>query len=212
MKKVLVAPSILSADFGNLEREIRDIERAGADLIHIDVMDGHFVPNITIGPVVIKGIRKLTKMPLDVHLMIDEPIRYVKEFRDAGSDWITVHYESCDDLPETIEAVRRTGAQTGLSLKPKTAIDERVKQFLPILDVVLIMSVEPGFGGQKFMPEAVPKIIELRKLYKGLISIDGGINAEYAPVVRKAGVDVLVAGTAVFGQKDRAKAIEKLRG
>ncbi len=212
MKKIFIAPSILSADFGNLEREIKDVEDGGADFIHVDVMDGHFVPNITIGPVVIKWIRRRTKLPLDVHLMIDEPIRYIKDFRDAGSDIITVHYEACDNLDETISMIKKSGAKAGISLKPKTPVDKNVSDIVTNLDLVLLMSVEPGFGGQEFMPDVVKKVKELRKTYIGLISIDGGINEKTAKVARDAGVDILVAGTAVFSQKDRRKAIRDLLG
>ena len=210
MKKILIAPSILSADFSDLAREIKDVEEAGADLIHIDVMDGHFVPNITIGPVVIKWIKERTSLPLDVHLMIDNPARYIDDFRKAGSDWITVHYEACDNLAATIQAVRSSGAKVGLSIRPKTAVDQAVKSLLPQLDLVLVMSVEPGFGGQSFMSSVTPKIGELKKEFDGLISIDGGINSATAKIARQAGVDILVAGTAIFGQPDRKKAVAAL--
>jgi len=210
MKKILIAPSILSADFSNLKSEIKDVERAGADLIHIDVMDGHFVPNITIGPVVIKWIRKRTTLPLDVHLMIDDPIRYIKDFHNAGSDMITVHYEACDNLNDTLDMIKTVGAQVGISLKPKTPLDKNVKKIITDLDLVLFMSVEPGFGGQEFIPDVIPKIKELRKMYQGLISIDGGINRETAKIAREAGVDILVAGTAIFNNTNRAQAIRNL--
>ena len=210
MKKVLIAPSILSADFTHLGREIKDVERGGADLIHIDVMDGRFVPNITIGPVVIKWIRKQTALPLDVHLMIDEPIRYINDFRNAGADMITIHYEACQHLEATLENVKSSGAKVGISLKPKTPVDDTVKRIIKSIDLVLCMSVEPGFGGQEFISAVIPKLKELRKSFKGLISIDGGINKETAKIARKAGVDILVAGSAIFNCNDRRQAIHDL--
>jgi ribulose-phosphate 3-epimerase len=211
MSSIQIAPSILSADFSNLEAEIRDVEQAGADIIHVDVMDGHFVPNISIGPVVIEWIRKRTTLPLDVHLMISEPLRYIDDFRNAGSDWITVHAEADSDIHETVAKIRDAGAKTGLCIKPKTVLDSSIITLLPLFDLVLVMSVEPGFGGQSFMPEVLPKITRLRAQFSGLISIDGGINAETAPLASEAGVDILVAGSSVFGAKDRKHAIEILR-
>ena len=212
MSDVLIAPSILSADFGNLSRDIRDIEKAGADVIHIDVMDGHFVPNLTIGPVVIKGVRSATRLPFDVHLMISDPIRYIQDFRAAGADWITVHYEACSELEKTLETVKESGAKAGISIKPKTPVDSDFTRLLPTVDLVLVMSVEPGFGGQSFMPEVVPKIRAIRESFEGHISVDGGINSETAFSVREAGADILVAGSAVFGKTDRSQAIRVLRG
>lgn len=212
MSTVRIAPSILSADFSNLQTEIEDIEKAGADIIHVDVMDGHFVPNLTIGPVVIKWVRKRTQLPLDVHLMIDEPIRYIEEYRKAGADWITVHYEACEEIEKTLDRVKDSGAKVGISIKPKTELNDQLKHLITKTDLVLIMSVEPGFGGQSFMPEVLPKIRELRSLYDGMISIDGGINKNTAKDARDAGVDILVAGSAVFGAKDRKKAIRDIVG
>lgn len=209
-KKILVAPSILSADFSRLGEDIRDIERGGADLIHVDVMDGRFVPNITIGPCVIKSARKVTKLPFDVHLMIEEPLKYVKDFRDAGSDWITIHSEATRDIGKTLEEIKRLGAKAGISIKPGTE-NEEIKPFLEKVDLVLVMTVEPGFGGQSFMPEMVRKVKELRPIYGGMISVDGGVNAENAKLCAEAGADILVAGSYVFKQKDRKKAIESLR-
>jgi ribulose-phosphate 3-epimerase len=172
-RKILIAPSILSADFSRLGEEIRDVEAAGCDWIHVDVMDGHFVPNLTIGPVVIKSIRRATKLPFDVHLMIDDPIQYVEEFAKAGSDWITFHVEATNEVDETLACLDELGVKKGLSLKPDTSV-ERIKPYLDQIDLVLIMSVEPGFGGQEFMPKMMDKVKELRSKFKGLISVDGG--------------------------------------
>jgi len=206
----LIAPSVLSADFGKLSSEIKEVEEAGCDVIHIDVMDGHFVPNLTIGPVVIRWIRKITRLPLDVHLMIDEPLRYLKEFRAAGADWITVHVEACQDVSATLKEIKTLGAKAGLSVRPKTSI-ETIKRFLPELDLVLVMTVEPGFGGQSFMPEMIEKVRKLRPIFQGLISVDGGIGPETINLARQAGADVFVAGSAIFSAKDRRKQIEILR-
>jgi ribulose-phosphate 3-epimerase len=210
VRKLWIAPSILSADFSKLAEEIREVEKGGCDCIHVDVMDGHFVPNLTIGPTVVKWMRKVTRLPMDVHLMIDAPIRYIEDFRKAGSDWITVHVEACDDVDTIIEQIKKLGAKAGLSLRPKTDLKE-IEPYLDQIDLVLVMTVEPGFGGQSFMPDMVKKVERLRPKFKGLISVDGGITPETAKVVVKAGADILVAGTSVFGEKDRAKAIGALR-
>ena len=207
---IKIAPSILSSDFSRLGEEIRDVEKAGCDWIHVDVMDGHFVPNLTIGPPVVKSLRKITKLPLDVHLMIDEPIRYIDDFRKAGSDWITIHVEATKKINETLAAIKNSGAKSGMSLRPKTPLSE-IFPYLDKLDLVLIMSVEPGFGGQSFMPEMMEKVKELRKKFKGHISVDGGIAPDTAGLALKSGADVLVAGTAIFREADRAKAISQLR-
>ncbi|MBI3314273.1 MAG: ribulose-phosphate 3-epimerase [Candidatus Omnitrophica bacterium] len=209
-KKVLIAPSILSADFSRLAEEIASVEKGGCDIIHVDVMDGHFVPNLTIGPTVIKWIRKVTKLPLDVHLMIEEPLRYIEDFRKAGSDWITVHVEATGEVSQTLAAIKKSGAKVGMSLRPKTPA-KTLEPYLKELDLVLIMTVEPGFGGQSFMPEMMEKVRALRPIFPGKISVDGGINAQTAKVTLQAGADILVAGTAVFGEKDRSKAIQALR-
>lgn len=209
-KKTLIAPSILSADFSRLGSEIQEVERGGCDWLHVDVMDGHFVPNLTIGPPVIRWIRKTTKLPLDVHLMIEEPIRSIADYRKAGADWITIHVEACRDVHQTLDFIKQSGAKAGISVRPKTPI-QTVFPFLKKLDLILVMSVEPGFGGQSFMPEMVEKVRILRKEFSGLISIDGGITAQTAPECLRAGADILVAGTAVFGEKDRAQAIRNLR-
>lgn len=210
-KTVQIAPSILSADFCRLAEEIHEVEKAGADLIHVDVMDGHFVPNLTIGPPVIKRIRKVTSLPLDVHLMIEDPVKSIQDYRDAGADYITVHVEASPDIRPALDLIEQGGAKSGISVKPGTAVD-LIDPFLDRLSLVLIMTVEPGFGGQAFMPEMMDKIRGLRSRFKGLISVDGGINEQTAPVAREAGADILVAGTAVFGKDDRAAAIKTLRG
>ncbi len=206
----LIAPSILSADFSKLGSEISEVEKAGCDIIHVDVMDGHFVPNLTIGPVVISWIRKITKLPLDVHLMIDEPIRYVNEFRKAGSDWITVHVEACKDVKKTLKEIKNLGARCGISLRPKTPLSA-IEPYLADLDLVLVMTVEPGFGGQSFMPDMMDKVRMLKKQFKGHISVDGGISAETIQVTRDAGASVFVAGSAIFGGSDRKQKVAELR-
>jgi len=206
----LIAPSILSADFSKLGSEIAEVEKAGCDLIHVDVMDGNFVPNLTIGPVVISWIRKTTKLPLDVHLMIDEPIRYLNEFRKAGSDWITVHVEACQDVAKTLKEIKASGARCGLSLRPKTPLSA-IEPYLAMLDLVLVMTVEPGFGGQSFMPEMMEKVRELRKKFSGHISVDGGISAATIKETEQAGANIFVAGSAIFGGADRKQRIADLR-
>jgi len=211
MRTVKIAPSILSADFGRLAEEIHSIEASGCDIVHVDVMDGHFVPNLTIGPVVISWIRKVTQLPLDVHLMIEDPLKSLADYRKAGADWITVHVEAAPDVRLALETIRQSGAKAGLSLRPGTSID-KIFPYLDLLDLVLIMTVEPGFGGQSFMPDMMEKVVLLRSRFKGMISVDGGVNVQTAPICKKAGADILVAGTAVFGQKDRRQAIEILRG
>ncbi len=210
-RKVLIAPSILSADFSALGDDIKAVEKAGADWIHVDVMDGVFVPNITIGPLVVRSIRPVTGLPLDVHLMIQSPEKYIKSFAQAGSDLITFHVEACPDPEKAVDLIRSSGKKAGISVKPGTQISS-IKRLLPVLDMVLVMTVEPGFGGQSFMNEMVSKIREIRAEFSGYIQVDGGINADTARVVREAGADVLVAGTAVFGEKDYSEAIRKLRG
>ncbi|GED24319.1 ribulose-phosphate 3-epimerase [Brevibacillus agri] len=214
---VKIAPSILSADFARLGEEILDVERGGADWIHVDVMDGHFVPNITIGPLIVEAIRPVTKLPLDVHLMIEEPDRYIPQFAKSGADWITVHQEACRHLHRTLYLIKEQGVKAGVVLNPATPI-ATIEPVLPDLDIVLLMTVNPGFGGQKFIHNVVPKIKALRDLLneRGLdhveIEIDGGVNAETARLCEEAGATVLVAGSAVFNQPDRAKAISAIRG
>ena len=207
---VLVAPSILSADFGRLADETRRMEEAGADWIHVDVMDGHFVPNLTIGPPVVKGIRPATRLPLDVHLMIENPERYVPEFVKAGADRITVHAEATQDLPALVRQIHALGVKAGVALRPQTGID-LLRPCLEELDMALLMTVNPGFGGQAFMPEVLPKIEQLRKLYTGRIEVDGGINDKTAASTRSAGADVMVAGTYIFRSPDPKGAIASLK-
>lgn len=214
---VKIAPSILSADFARLAQEIQEVESGGADWIHVDVMDGHFVPNITIGPLVVKAIRPHTTLPLDVHLMIENPDLYIPEFAKSGADIITVHQEACIHLHRTLYHIKDQGVKAAVSLNPATPVST-LKHVLEDVDMVLLMSVNPGFGGQKFIPEAVNKTRELRNLLeeKGLvdkveIQIDGGINEETAKLVIEAGATCLVAGNAVFGQKDRARAIQAIK-
>ena len=211
MNKIIIAPSILSADFSKLNEEIKSAERAGADWIHVDVMDGHFVPNITIGPVVVKSIRPVTKLPLDVHLMIERPEDYIESFAKAGSDVITFHIECKNDPKEVIKLIRYYKKKVGVSIKPKTDL-KSIETILPMVDMVLVMTVEPGFGGQEFIVDCLPKIEELRRIFKKDIEVDGGINEATAAEVIKKGANVIVAGTSIFGTKDYADAIKKLRG
>jgi ribulose-phosphate 3-epimerase len=211
MNRTIIAPSILSADFSRLGEEMDAVGKAGADWIHIDVMDGHFVPNITIGPVVVKWARSASKLPFDVHLMIANPERYIEPFAKAGSDIITFHAEVEEDPKEIIRLIRYYKKKVGVSIRPRTGIGS-IRQILPMVDMVLVMTVEPGFAGQEFMFDCLPKIEELRKVFKKDIQVDGGINAGTSAEVRKAGANVIVAGSAVFGTKDYAAAIKALRG
>jgi len=210
--KIKIAPSILSADFSQLKYQIKEVELAGADLLHIDVMDGHFVPNITIGPVVIKDIRKITKLPLDVHLMITHPLKFIDAFIQAGADMITVHIETIkkQEIKKLKEKLKIKGIKLGVSLNPATSIS-KIKDILKFVDFVLVMSVNPGFGGQRFIPAVIPKIKALRLIFKGDISVDGGVNDKVAPKLIKAGVNILAAGSYIFAAKDKVAAIESLR-
>jgi ribulose-phosphate 3-epimerase len=213
----LIAPSILSADFGHLASEIQEAEAAGADWIHVDVMDGHFVPNITIGPLVTEAVRKATDLPVDVHLMIESPERYLKAFSDAGADRITVHQETCPHLHRTLEQIRELGASPGVSLNPSTPVSV-LKDVVAYLDMILVMTVNPGFGGQAFIPTSAGKIRAARASLQAAgrgearVQVDGGIDPVTAPLVVDAGADVLVAGSAVFGHPDgAAEGIRALR-
>ena len=207
-----IAPSVLSADFTKLASEIERVEKAGCDMIHIDVMDGHFVPNLTVGPFIVKAIRRTTKLPLDTHLMIENPEKYISQFAEAGSDGITIHAEACAGrMREVLALMRSHKVRCGVSVKPATPLSE-IEKYLSDIDLVLIMSVNPGFGGQSFMPEVLPKIETLRKKYAGDIEVDGGINSQTAREVVRAGANILVAGTAIFGREDVKKAIQELRG
>ncbi|MDP1915425.1 MAG: ribulose-phosphate 3-epimerase [Myxococcales bacterium] len=215
-KTVKVAPSILSADFGRLADEVRAIEQAGADYVHVDVMDGRFVPNLTIGPLVVEAVRKATTLPLDVHLMIVEPEKYIGDFAKAGATIITVHQETCPHLHRTLQQIRAAGAKPSVVLNPSTPL-VTLEEVLTEVDQVLLMSVNPGFGGQSFIEATVDKVKRLRAMLdaKGLsavdIEVDGGINADTAKRVVAAGATVLVAGNAVFKTPDYAKAIAALR-
>lgn len=213
MSKVIISPSILSADFANLERDIKKVEKAGADWLHIDVMDGHFVPNITIGVPVTASIKQVSAIPLDVHLMIENPEKYIEPFAKAGADIITFHYEAAkENTSDIIKLIHSFKIKAGLSIKPKTSPEEILK-YLPELDMVLIMTVEPGFGGQKFMPECAEKIPVIKKHAPGsmIIQVDGGINAETARVCTQYGANSLVAGNYIYKSENIEKAILSLR-
>jgi ribulose-phosphate 3-epimerase len=214
--KIKLAPSILSADFGRLGEQVIEATRAGADYIHVDVMDGHFVPNITVGPLVVAAIRPHTNLPLDVHLMIESPEKYIQQFVQAGANIITVHVEVCPHLHRVVESIKELGVKAGVSLNPSTPLTA-VDEVLSALDLVLLMSVNPGFGGQQFIEGTVGKIARLRRRLDELglaaeLEVDGGINAEIAPRVAKAGARVLVAGAAVFNKKEGvSQALGKIR-
>jgi len=209
---IKIAPSILSADFSCLDREIKKVEDAGCDMLHIDVMDGHFVPNITIGPVVVKYIRKVTKLPLDVHLMIEEPQNFIADFLASGADMITVHIEVISSTKLKIQSakLKNKGVKFGISLNPATPL-AKIKDVLNLVDFVLVMSVNPGFSGQAFIPQVISKIKQLRSIYAGDIAVDGGINAGNAKRVINAGANILTAGSYIFGAKDVKQAIERIR-
>ena len=211
--KALLAPSILSADFSKLGEEVRALEKAGADWVHVDVMDGHFVPNLTIGPVVVHALKPLTKLPLDCHLMVSHPEEWVEEFAKAGAHTITIHAEATVHLNRLLHRIRELGCKAGVSLNPGTSLTT-IEEVLDIVDLVLIMSVNPGFGGQKFISTSLTKVkrlVEMRGDRKFLIEIDGGIHAGNIAEVRRAGVDVFVAGSAVFDRKNPAQSIAELR-
>jgi ribulose-phosphate 3-epimerase len=203
MAEIKIAPSILSADFARLGEQVREAEEAGADWVHVDVMDGHFVPNLTIGPLVVEALRPVTGLPLDVHLMIEHPDRFIADFARAGADWITVQVEACPHLHRTVQLIKEQGAKAGVTLNPATSLDT-LREILPDADLVLVMSVNPGFGGQSYIPGSTPKIRRLRALLDEIgstaeLEVDGGIKAANARRVVEAGATVLVAGSAVFG-------------
>ncbi len=212
----LIAPSILAADFAHLGRDIEAIDQGGADLVHIDVMDGHFVPNLSLGPAIIKAVRGLTDLPFDVHLMLSQPGRYVEAFSQAGADHLTIHVESEGPLPCILSEIRQLGCSAGLSLRPGTPACS-LQAYLEYIDLILVMTVEPGFGGQSFMADQVRKISEIRDLIDRSgrdirLEVDGGISAATAPAVLSAGADILVAGSSIYGHRDGvAAAIAELR-
>ena len=213
---IKLAPSILSADFARLGEQVAEVARAGADYIHVDVMDGHFVPNITIGAPVVASIRRVTSLPLDVHLMIEHPERYISDFYNAGADIITVHVEASPHLYSTIHAIKELGVKAGVSLNPATPLST-IDEIIHHVDLVLIMSVNPGFGGQDFIPQALPRIANMRKILDDRrpsveLEVDGGITADNAPEIAEAGADILVAGNSVFRAKEGiSRAMQRLR-
>ncbi|MFO0774895.1 MAG: ribulose-phosphate 3-epimerase [Nitrospiraceae bacterium] len=210
-----IAPSILSADFARLGEEVAKLEAAGADWVHVDVMDGHFVPNLTIGPPIVAAVRKVTKLPLDVHLMITDPDRYIGEFADAGADYLTVHVETCPHLHRTVQAIRERGVKPGVTLNPATSITT-LEEIVVDAELILVMSVNPGFGGQQFIPAALDKIARVRALIDrrqshALLEVDGGVKPTNAAAIVEAGADVLVAGSAIFSHPDYRQAVNALR-
>ena len=213
--EVKIAPSILSADFARLAEEVALVEQAGADMIHVDVMDGHFVPNLTVGPPIVEALRAVTKLPLDVHLMITNPDVFLDDFAKAGADIITVHVETCPHLHRTIQSIRELDVQPGVTLNPATPLGQ-MTEILSDVSIVLIMSVNPGFGGQTFIPSALQRIKKIRKLIeqtesRAHVEVDGGVKVENSKDIIKAGADILVAGSAIFGSKDYEEAIRGLR-
>ncbi|WP_267926952.1 ribulose-phosphate 3-epimerase [Desulfolithobacter dissulfuricans] len=215
MKSMMIAPSILSADFSRLGDEIRGVADAGAEVIHVDVMDGHFVPNITIGPLVVKAVRAVTDLPVDVHLMISDPDRYLKEFADAGADWITVHVEACTHLHRTLRCIRDLGKKAGAVLNPATSLST-LDYVLEEVDLVMLMSVNPGFGGQSFIESSLEKTRELRRRLDAVnpeagIEIDGGVSPQTIGRIAEAGANIFVAGSAIYGHSDYRAVIARLK-
>lgn len=214
-QKKKIAPSILSADFAHLAEEIRKVEEAGADMIHVDVMDGHFVPNFTIGPPIVRAIRKVTRLPLDVHLMMTHPDDLIPDFIKAGSDYLTVHVETCPHLHRTIQSIKENGVKAGVALNPATALS-LVEPILPFVDLLLVMSVNPGFGGQSFIPQVLDKVREARRMIDERklsveLEVDGGLKVDNVGEVAQAGADIFVTGSAVFHSKDYKETLEKMR-
>ncbi|WLR59713.1 ribulose-phosphate 3-epimerase [Guptibacillus hwajinpoensis] len=212
---IKIAPSILASDFARLGEEVKDVEAAGADYIHVDVMDGHFVPNITIGAPIVRALRPVTSLPLDVHLMIENPDQYIEEFAEAGADILTVHAEACPHLHRTIQLIKSKGVKAGVVINPATPVDS-IKHVIEDVDLVLLMTVNPGFGGQAFIERVLAKITETKQLADSLgvapeIEVDGGVNAETARACIEAGATVLVAGSAIYNQSDRKAAIDQIR-
>lgn len=212
---VRIAPSILSADFARLADEVARVEAGGADWLHVDVMDGHFVPNLTVGPPIVEALRKVTKLPLDVHLMITNADAYIKEFAEAGADYLTVHVEACPHLHRTVQAIKELGVKAGVTLNPATPIGS-VEAILPDADLLLIMSVNPGFGGQSFIPSSLQKISQARAMIdragsRALLEVDGGVKVENAAQIVAAGADILVSGSAIFSTKDYGATIKAMR-
>jgi len=215
MQAVKIAPSILSADFSRLKDEIEAVEAAGADWIHVDVMDGHFVPNITIGPVVVESIRKVTKIPLDVHLMITDPDKYAPEFIKAGADWVSIHPDTCANPNASLQRIRQLGAKSSIAVNPDIPL-AKVEACIPDIDMILMMTVFPGFGGQAFIPDALPKIAQVRKLIDQkklaiLVEADGGIKTDNIDQVVQAGAEVIVSGSGIFKTADYAATIRQMR-
>ena len=215
MPQKKIAPSILSADFAHLAQEIQKVEDAGADMIHVDVMDGHFVPNLTVGPPIVRSIRKVTRLPLDVHLMITNPDDYIKEFIKSGSDYITVHVETCPHLHRTIQIIKENGLKAGITLNPATPLS-LVAPILHFVDLLLIMSVNPGFGGQSFIPQILDKIRKARRMIDESqlpveLEVDGGLNVDNIKDISEAGADIFVAGSSVFHSKDYKETLDLMR-